>query len=79
MKLFSTFDRQVILADCLTPLNHSQQAFIDMQTGLNQLFKNFHYGKRNLLNRLFSPNIDKLMLWQQKPIISRQIKIQNLI
>ena len=31
---FSTFDRQVILADCLTPLNHSQQAFIDMQTGL---------------------------------------------
>lgn len=58
---FSTFDRQVILADCLTPLNHSRQAFLDMQEGLQQLFKNFHYGKRHLLNRLFAPKIDKLM------------------
>ncbi|OOS01910.1 hypothetical protein B0186_00685 [Canicola haemoglobinophilus] len=58
---FSTFDRQVILADCLTPLNHSRQAFQDMQNALQQLFKNFHYGKRTLFNRLFSPKIDKLM------------------
>ncbi|WP_439256697.1 YcjX family protein [Lonepinella sp. BR2271] len=58
---FAHFDRQVILADCLTPLNHSRQAFEDMQEGLTQLFKNFHYGKRHLLSRLFSPRIDKLM------------------
>ncbi|QLB12823.1 hypothetical protein EV697_101522 [Bisgaardia hudsonensis] len=58
---FSTFDRQVILADCLSPLNHSQQAFLDMKEALQQLFNNFHYGKRSLLHRLFSPNIDKLM------------------
>ena len=58
---FVHFDRQVILADCLTPLNHSRQAFEDMQQALHQLFSNFHYGKRNLLNRLFSPRIDKLM------------------
>ena len=58
---FAHFDRQVILADCLTPLNHSRQAFEDMQQALHQLFSNFHYGKRNLLNRLFSPRIDKLM------------------
>lgn len=58
---FVHFDRQVILADCLTPLNHSRQAFEDMQQALNQLFSNFHYGKRNLLNRLFSSRIDKLM------------------
>ncbi|WP_249962317.1 YcjX family protein [Histophilus somni] len=58
---FSTFDRQVILADCLTPLNHGRQAFQDMQNALQQLFKNFHYGKRTLFNRLFSPKIDKLM------------------
>ena len=76
---FSTFDRQVILADCLTPLNHSQQAFIDMQTGLNQLFKNFHYGKRNLLNRLFSPNIDKLMFVATKADHITTDQIQNLI
>ncbi|MFZ7237107.1 YcjX family protein [Avibacterium gallinarum] len=63
---FSTFDRQVILADCLTPLNHSQRAFLDMQEGLQALFKSFHYGKRTLLNRLFSPKIDKLMFLATK-------------
>ena len=51
----------MILADSKTPLNHSSQAFEDMQQALNQLFSNFHYGKRNLLNRLFSSRIDKLM------------------
>ncbi|MCW9710220.1 YcjX family protein [Avibacterium sp. 21-586] len=63
---FSTFDRQVILADCLTPLNHSQQAFLDMQEGLQQLFQSFHYGKRTFLNRIFSPQIDKLMFLATK-------------
>ena len=58
---FSQFDRQVILADCLTPLNHSQQAFIEMKIGLQQLFKHFHYGNRSLFHRLFSSNIDKLL------------------
>lgn len=58
---FSQFDRQVILADCLTPLNHSQQAFIEMKIGLQQLFKHFHYGNRTLFHRLFSSNIDKLL------------------
>lgn len=76
---FSTFDRQVILADCLTPLNHSQQAFLDMQTGLNQLFKNFHYGKRNLLNRLFSPRIDKLMFIATKADHITTDQMPNLV
>ena len=34
---FSTFDRQVILADCLTPLNHSQQAFFRYANGLKSV------------------------------------------
>jgi len=50
-----------------------------MQTGLNQLFKNFHYGKRNLLNRLFSPNIDKLMFVATKADHITTDQIQNLI
>ncbi|MDO4697693.1 MAG: YcjX family protein [Pasteurellaceae bacterium] len=58
---FSQFDRQVILADCLTPLNHSHQAFIEMKIGLQQLFKHFHYGNRSFFTRLFSSNIDKLL------------------
>lgn len=76
---FSTFDRQVILADCLTPLNHSQQAFLDMQEGLQQLFKNFHYGKRNLLHRLFSPQIDKLMFIATKADHITSDQLPNLI
>ncbi|QIA75957.1 YcjX family protein [Rodentibacter caecimuris] len=76
---FSTFDRQVILADCLTPLNHSRQAFLDMQRGLNQLFKNFHYGKRNFLNRLFSPRIDKLMFIATKADHITSDQIPNLV
>lgn len=76
---FSTFDRQVILADCLTPLNHSQQAFLDMQTGLNQLFKNFHYGKRNFLHRLFASRIDKLMFIATKVDHITSDQMPNLV
>ncbi|PJG83192.1 YcjX family protein [Caviibacterium pharyngocola] len=76
---FSTFDRQVILADCLTPLNHSRQAFHDMQEGLHQLFGNFHYGKRTLLNRLFSPKIDKLMFIATKADHITNDQLPNLI
>ena len=58
---FSQFDRQVILADCLTPLNHGYEAFLEMKLGLQQLFKHFHYGNRSLFHRLFSAQIDKLL------------------
>lgn len=58
---FSRFDRQVILADCLTPLNHNRQAFLEMKMGLQQLFKHFHYGNRSLFSRLFSAKIDRLL------------------
>lgn len=58
---FSQFDRQVILADCLTPLNHGFDAFMEMKLGLQQLFKHFHYGNRSLFHRLFSSQIDKLL------------------
>ncbi|MGQ0286066.1 YcjX family protein [Pasteurellaceae bacterium 22721_9_1] len=76
---FAKFDRQVILADCLTPLNHSRQAFVDMQEGLSQLFQNFHYGKRNLLHRLFSPCIDKLMFLATKADHITSDQLPNLV
>ncbi|AZI14603.1 YcjX family protein [Avibacterium paragallinarum] len=63
---FSLFDRQVILADCLTSLNYGQQSFLDMQEGLKQLFESFRYGKRTVLHRLFAPKIDKLMFLATK-------------
>ncbi len=58
---FTGFDRQIVLVDCLTPLNDGIQAFNDMRLALGQLMQSFHYGKRTLLRRLFSPHIDKLM------------------
>mgnify|MGYP001035656711 CR=1 FL=1 len=76
---FANFDRQVILADCLTPINHGHQAFTDMQEGLQQLFKNFHYGKRTLLNRLFSPRIDKLMFIATKADHITTDQLPNLV
>lgn len=53
--------RQIVLVDCLQPLNRGPQAFNDMRLALTQLMQSFHYGKRTLFRRLFSPCIDKLM------------------
>lgn len=75
---FSQFDRQVILADCLTQLNHSQQAFIEMKIGLQQLFKHFHYGNRSLFRRLFSSNIDKLLFVATKADHITSDQVPNL-
>lgn len=58
---FTGFDRQIVLVDCLQPLNNGPNAFNDMRLALGQLIQSFHYGKRTLLRRLFSPHIDKIM------------------
>ncbi|MDV5140139.1 hypothetical protein CYR40_02975 [Chimaeribacter arupi] len=58
---FVRFDRQIVLVDCLQPLNSGPHAFNDMRLALTQLMQSFHYGKRTLFRRLFSPCIDKLM------------------
>jgi len=58
---FSSFDRQIILVDCLSPLNKSAEAFNDMRQALAELMQSFHYGSGSLLKRLFSPKIDKLL------------------
>lgn len=58
---FLRFDRQIVLVDCLQPLNSGPQAFNDMRPALTQLMQSFHYGQRTLFRRLFSPVIDKLL------------------
>ncbi|MDL4912430.1 MAG: YcjX family protein [Enterobacterales bacterium endosymbiont of Blomia tropicalis] len=58
---FLGFDRQIVLVDCLQPLNNGPQAFSDMRLALTQLMQSFHYGQRTLFRRLFSPVIDKLL------------------
>ncbi|EER46544.1 hypothetical protein AM305_11690 [Actinobacillus minor NM305] len=75
---FSQFDRQVILADCLTPLNHGYDEFLEMKIGLQQLFKHFHYGNRTLFHRLFSSNIDKLLFAATKADHVTRDQLPNL-
>jgi len=58
---FLRFDRQIILADCLTPLNKGPNSFADLQLAISLIIESFSYGKSSLLNRLFSPKINKLL------------------
>ncbi|MBJ2146964.1 YcjX family protein [Vibrio sp. IB15] len=58
---FSTFDRQIVLVDCLQPLNAGYDSFMDMRGALEQLLKSFKYGRSNILRRLFAPKIDKIL------------------
>ncbi len=63
---FQHFDRQIVLVDCLAALNNGPAAFNDMQAALTQIMRSFHYGKRTLLRRMFSPHIDKLLFAASK-------------
>ena len=58
---FSRFDRQIVLIDLLKALNRGPENFSDMRIALESILQNFHYGTSNVLHRLFSPKIDKLL------------------
>ncbi|MDD9194329.1 YcjX family protein [Aliivibrio sp. S3MY1] len=58
---FRHFDRQIVLVDCLQPLNAGEQSFNDMRQAVDQLMHSFQYGKSSMLKRLFSPKIDKVL------------------
>lgn len=47
---FVRFDRQIVLVDCLQPLNRGPQAFNDMRLALTQLMQSFHYGKTHVIS-----------------------------
>lgn len=58
---FSTFDRQIVLVDCLQPLNTGYESFMDMRSALEQLMHSFRYGRSGMVKRLFAPRIDKVL------------------
>jgi len=60
-KHFVNFDRQIVLADCLKPLNAGPASFADLQLGINMIMESFSYGQSSLFSRLFSPKIDKIL------------------
>ncbi|WP_245391890.1 YcjX family protein [Salinicola aestuarinus] len=59
---FRRFDRQIVLVDVLGALNAGAERFEDLSLALSTLMRSFDYGKRSLLNRLFSPRIDRLAI-----------------
>lgn len=63
---FAKFDRQIVLADCLTPLNNGPHSFRDLQQSISLILESFSYGQSSLLNRIFSPKIDKLLFAASK-------------
>ncbi|MDU0355604.1 YcjX family protein [Paraglaciecola aquimarina] len=63
---FRHFDRQIILVDCLSALNHGHSSFQDLQKALDWLMRSFQYGPSNIINRLFEPKIDKLVFAASK-------------
>jgi len=58
---FVNFDRQIVLADCLTPLNNGPESFADLRMAMTMIMKSFSYGQSSILSRLFAPRIDKLL------------------
>jgi predicted YcjX-like family ATPase len=59
---FSSFDRQIVLADVLKAFNSGYATFTDMRDAINMVLKSFHYGKSGIINKLFSGlKIDKIL------------------
>lgn len=63
---FSTFDRQIVLVDCLQALQAGEEAMADLQQTLTLLMQSFHYGSSNWWRRLFAPRIDRLLFAASK-------------
>ncbi|QBG37441.1 YcjX family protein [Litorilituus sediminis] len=60
-KHFSRFDRQIVLADCLNPLNKGEESFADLELAISMILESYRYGQSGIFSRVFSPRIDKLL------------------
>lgn len=63
---FLRFDRQIVLADCLKPLNKGKASFADLELAMSMILESYQYGKSGIFSRLFSPKIDKLLFGATK-------------
>lgn len=76
---FTKFDRQIILVDCLQPLNKGPEVFADMRAAIGQLVQSFNYGRNSIVKRLFNPQIDKLLFAATKADHITPEQQQNLV
>ena len=63
---FSRLDRQVILVDVLQALNAGELYLEDMRVAMTRVLESFSYGHATLLNRLFNPKIDRVVIVASK-------------
>jgi len=75
---FLNFDRQIILADCLTPLNKGIESFTDLKQAITMILESYNYGQSSLFSRLFYPKIDKLLFAATKADHVTQDQHSNL-
>lgn len=75
---FSRFDRQIVLVDCLTPLNQGAAQFQEMQNALASVMESFSYGQQNWLKQLFQPKIERVLIAATKADHVTQEQFSNL-
>lgn len=77
-RYFSKFDRQIVLVDCLTPLNQGSLQFQEMRHTLSLVMESFHYGQQGWLRQLFQPQIERLLVAATKADHVTQEQFENL-
>ncbi len=63
---FSDIDRQIILIDVLKTLNAGKASMEDLMVTMSRLLGIFEYGQNNIIQRLFSPKIDRVVIAASK-------------
>lgn len=58
---FSRLDRQIVLVDVLSALNHGPKSVAELSAALESLLVSFRPGANTLLSRWFSPRIDRIV------------------
>ena len=58
---FARLDRQIVLVDALAALNSGPAAVRDLETAMTDVLRAFRIGQANLLTRMFSPRVDKIL------------------
>ena len=59
---FQHFDKQVLLVDMLSALNHGPTCYKDMQKAFELILNHFNYGEQNWFKYLVSPKIQQLII-----------------
>lgn len=77
-RYFTSFNRQIILADCLRALNQSAEAFEELKKALEEIYSHFNYGHNSFFQRLFNPQVDKLMFAATKADHVTSLQLENL-